>query len=120
MIWIQKICYNIIFPMFISGYTKVQYFINVPNVSAYQKSDLENLRKILVILLSANYNDVIVCGVKNGCVIVIFMIRSNLISCLMALFKSDENIFRMLKQNIFKVMIQDDVVFSKGILSHDF
>lgn len=108
------------FPAFISGYTKVQYFINVPNVSDYQKSDLENLRKTLVILLSANYNDVIVCGVKDGSVIVIFMISDYLIPCLMASFKSEEKISQLLKENIFKIMIQDDVVFTKGIFSNNF
>ena len=104
---------------FLSGYTKVQYFINVPNVDSYPKKDLENLRKTLVILLSANYNDVIVCGVKNGCVIVIFMISDSLIPCLRTLFKSEENIFQMLKEKIFKIMIHDDILFSLGMVCHN-
>ena len=118
--FIQKNIFFFNFPAFISGYTKVQYFINVPNDSDYQKSDLENLRKTLVILLSANFNDVIVCGVKDGSVIVIFMISDYLIPRLMALFKSEEKILQILKENIFKIMIQDDVVFSKGIFSNNF
>ena len=101
---------------FISDYTKVRYFINVPNLASFNKSDLEKLRMIVILLLNANYDDVIVSGVQEGSVIVIFMIKNCLISLLIGLFKSEKI---KLNQNIFKVMIQDDVVFSKGIFSNN-
>ena len=101
---------------FISDHTKVCYFINVPNLASFKKSDLEDLRTTIILLLNANYDEVIVSGVQEGSVIVIFMIKNCLISLLIGLFKSEKI---KLNQNIFKVMIQDDVVFSKGIFSNN-
>ena len=104
------------FFMLFSDHTEVKYFINVPNVASYQTSNLEDLRETLVILLFANYDDVIVSGVENGCVIVTFMMRNYLIPCLKALFKSEERIIfqKILEMKIFKVIIQDDIVYIKG------
>lgn len=101
----------------VSDHTKVQYFVNVPNVSLYSKSELEVLQDTIATLLFANYDDVIVCGVKNGCVIVIFMVRNYLIPHLKALYESQERIVfqKMLKHKIFKVMIRDDVLYKEGI-----
>ncbi|XP_078320386.1 uncharacterized protein LOC111116379 [Crassostrea virginica] len=99
-------------------HTEVKYFINVPNVASYQTSNLEDLRETLVILLFASYDDVIVSGVENGCVIVTFMMRNYLIPCLKALFKSEERIIfqKILEMKIFKVIIQDDIVYIKDRL----
>ena len=68
-------------------------------------------------LLRANFDDVIVSGVKNGSVIVTFMIRNYLVPCLKALLESEERIIcqRMLEMKIFKVVIQDDIVYIRGI-----
>lgn len=106
------------FPLFyhvVSDHTKVQYFVNVPNVSSYSKSDLEILRDTIATLLGANYDDVIVSGVKKGCVIVIFMIRNYLIPHLRTLYKAKEGIVfqEMLEYKIFKVMIRGEVLYKK-------
>ena len=100
-----------------SDHTKVQYSINLPNVSSYPKQSLEDLRTSITILLFANYDDVIVSGVKNGSVIVTFMIRNYLVPYLKALLESEERIIcqRMLEMKIFKVVIQDDIVYIRGI-----
>ncbi|XP_078320637.1 uncharacterized protein LOC111111582 isoform X2 [Crassostrea virginica] len=94
-------------------HTKVQYSINVPNVSSYPKPSLEDLRASIVMLLRAKYDDVIVSGVKNGSVIVTFMIRNYLVPCLKELLKSEESIIcqKMKEMKIFKVVIQDDIVY---------
>ena len=109
-----------LFPHVVSDHTKVQYFVNVPNVSSYSEEDLEKLQETIIILLNANYDDVIVCGIKNGCVIVTFMIRKYLITHLWALCASKEKILvqRMLHHKIFKVMIRDAVLYRKGICSY--
>ena len=108
------------FPTLFSDHIEVKYFINVPNVASYQKSDIEDLRETLIILLAANYHDVILSGVENGCVIVTFMMRNYLIPCLKALFKSEERIIfqKKLEMKIFKVIIQEDIVYNKGKFSH--
>lgn len=68
-------------------------------------------------LLRAKYDDVIVSGVKNGSVIVTFMIRNYLVPCLKELLKSEESIIcqKMKEMKIFKVVIQDDIVYIRGI-----
>ena len=104
----------------VSDHTKVQYFVNFPNVSSYSNSDLEAVQDTIATLLFAKYDDVIVCGIKNGCVIVIFMIRNYLISHLRVLFGSKEKILfqRMLKHKIVKVVVRDDVIYEGGIYIH--
>ena len=91
--------------------------VNVPNVSLYSNSELEALQDTVATLLSAKYDDVIVRGVRNGCVIVIFMVRNYLIPNLRALYESKEKylVQKMLKHKIFKVKIQDDVLYEEGI-----
>lgn len=106
-----------LFSHVVSDHTKVKYFVSVPNVSLYSESDLEELQKTIAIFLPANYDDIIVCGVKNGCVIVTFMIRKYLIPRLRALYESKEkNMFQeMSKHKVFRVMIRDEVLYKKGI-----
>nr|XP_022308755.1 uncharacterized protein LOC111114647 isoform X2 [Crassostrea virginica] len=96
-----------------TDHTKVQYFVNFPNVSSYSNSHVEAVQDTIATLLFANYDDVIVCGIKNGCVIVIFMIRNYLIPHLRVLFGSKEKILfqKMLKHRIFKVVVRDDIIY---------
>nr|XP_022306072.1 uncharacterized protein LOC111112665 isoform X3 [Crassostrea virginica] len=98
-----------------TDHTKVQYFVHFPNVSSYSNSDLEAVQDTIATLLFAKYDDVIVCGIKNGCVIAIFMIRNYLIPHLRVLFGSKEKILfqRMLKHKIFKVVVRDDVIYKR-------
>lgn len=112
--------FYIVSSRFFSDHTKVQYFVNVPNVSLYSESDLEELLSAIATILSANYDDIIVSGVRNGCVIVTFMIRKYLIPHLRALYESKErNLFqKMSKHKVFKVMIREEILYKKGICFH--
>lgn len=105
----------------ISGHTKVKYFINCPGISDYPRSELENLRRMLATLIHANYDDIVVSGVKTGCVIVTMMIRNCLIPSLKALYTSEKLTLTChwmlklsLKYKIMKVVIKDDVLYPPG------
>lgn len=105
----------------ISGHTKVKYFINCPGISDYPRSELENLRKMLATLIHANYDDIVVSGVKTGCVIVTMMIRNCLIPSLKALYTSEKLTLTChwmlklsLKYKIMKVVIKEDVLYPPG------
>lgn len=104
-----------------SGHTEVKYIINCPGVSEYRRSELEKLRLMLATLTHANYDDILVSGVKTGCVIVTMMIRNCLIPTLKALYTSEKltlTCHRMLKlslkHKIIKVMIQDEIIYPPG------
>lgn len=103
----------------VSDHTMVQYFVNVPNVSVYSNSEIEDIQDTIATLLLANFDDVIVSGVRSGCVIITFMIRNYLIPHLRALYTSKEKILfqKMREHKIFKVMIQNDVLYKEGIFS---
>lgn len=101
-----------------SDHTKVTYIINCPNVSEYNLSELEKLRSILEVFTKGQYDDIIVAGVKTGCVIVTLMIRNCLIPKLRKLYTSEKGSMTCqwmlklpLKYKIMKVMIQDDLIY---------
>lgn len=86
-------------------------------MSSYKRSELQLLRKTLVALLNAQYDDVLVRGVKEGCVIVTFMIRNCLLPSLKAFYESEKRNTTCqweLKFKIMKVMIEDRVVYMSG------
>lgn len=104
-----------------SGHTEVKYIINCPGVSEYRRSELEKLRLMLATLIHANYDDILVSGVKTGCVIVTMMIRNCLIPTLRALYTPEKltlichwMLKLSLKYEIIKVMIQDEVIYRLG------
>lgn len=99
-----------------SGHTEVKYIINCPGVSEYRRSELEKLRLMLATLIHANYDDILVSGVKTGCVIVTMMIRKCLIPTLKEkLTLTSHWMLKMsLKHKIIKVMIQDEIIYSPG------
>nr|XP_034326955.1 uncharacterized protein LOC105349046 isoform X4 [Crassostrea gigas] len=106
-----------------NGHTKVKYIINCPGVSKYPRSELEKLREMLANLIHANYDDILVSGVKTGCVIVTMMIRNCLIPKLRALYTSEKLTLTChwmlklsLKHKIMKVMIQDEVIYPPDTL----
>ena len=73
----------------------------------------------MVALLNAQYDDVLVCGVKEGCVIVTFMIRNCLLPSLKAFYESEKRNTTCqweLKFKIMKVMIEDRVVYMSGTI----
>lgn len=104
-----------------SDHTEVIYIVNCPKVSDFPRTELEKLRMMLATLIHANYDAIIVSGVKNGCVIISFMIRKCLIPKLRAFYTS-ENIrihvclwmTMTLKYNIMKVMIQNEPIYNCG------
>lgn len=103
-----------------SDHTKVIYVINCPDLSKYSRTELEKLREMVATLLSAQLDDIIVSGIKNGCVIVTFMIRNCLISKLRALYTPENRSMtcqRMfpLKFKVLKVIVQDEAIFPSGL-----
>lgn len=105
-----------------SDHTKVIYVINCPDMSKYSRTELEKLRVMLATLLNAQFDDVIVSGIKNGCVIVTFMIRNCLISKLRALYTPEKRSMTCqwmlklpLKYKVLKVIVQDETIYPSGI-----
>lgn len=85
-------------------------------------SELGKLRNILEVFTKGQYDDIIVAGVKNGCVIVTLMIRNCLIPKLRKLYTSEKRSMTCqwmlkfpLKYKILKVMIQDDLIYMSGM-----
>lgn len=112
---------------FFPDHTRVVYLINCPNMSLYERSELETLRIMLSTLIHANYDDIIVSGVKNGCVVVTFMIRNCLIPSLRTLYLPSKRSMTcqwMLKLPLHyktvKVMIEDDVIYMSGKFSFSY
>lgn len=54
-------------------------------------SELEKLRSILEVFTKGQYDDIIVAGVKTGCVIVTLLIRNCLIPKLRKLYTSEKS-----------------------------
>lgn len=105
-----------------SDHTKVKFVINCPRLPSYKRAELEKLRAMLATLLRAQYDDVLVCVVKEGCVIVTFMIRNCLIPSLKDLYSSGKQnmvcqwmLKLQFKYKIMKVVIEDDVVYMSGM-----
>lgn len=85
-------------------------------------SELEKLRSILEVFTKGQYDDIIVAGVKTGCVIVTLMIRNCLIPKLRKLYTSEKESMTCqwmlklpLKYKLMKVMIQDDLIYMSGM-----
>lgn len=81
---------------------------------------------MLASILQANYDDILVSGVKEGCVIVTFMIRNCLIPKLKAIYLSEKQNMTCqwmlklpLKFKIMKIIIQDDVLYMSGNVSNE-
>lgn len=107
----------------ILGYIKVKYFINCLGIFDYLWLEFENLWKMLVILIYVNYDDIVVFGVKMGCVIVIMMIWNCLILLLKVFYMLEKLILIcywmlkfFLKYKIMKVVIKEDVFYFFGRL----
>lgn len=105
-----------------SDHTKVIYVINCPDISSYSRTELEKLQVIVATLLKAQFDDVIVSGVKNGCVIVTFMIRNYLISKLRAFYTPEKRSMTCqmmlklpLKFKVLKVIVQDETIYPSGM-----
>lgn len=97
--------------------------MNCPDILSYSKTELKKLRGMLVIITNAQFGDILVSGVKTGCVIVTFMIRNCLIPTLRSLYKPEKLAYQWmlklpLKHKIMKVMIEDEVIYMSGMSFH--
>lgn len=106
-----------------SDHTKVKYIVNCPKMPDYKRTELEKLRVMLATLLHAHYDDILVSGVKNGCVIVTFMLRNCLVPTLKTLYTSEKismtcqwMLKLSLKYKVMKVMIKEEVIYMSDLL----
>ena len=64
-------------------------------------------------LTNANYDDIIICEIRRGSVIVSFMIKNRLIP---KLEEKQHNIAVRLEQDVMKVKIQDNIIYESGMV----
>lgn len=108
-----------------TDHKKVQYVIDCPNISSYRRSELERLRDMLSTLIQAQFDDVIVAGIEEGCVIVTFMIRKCLIQNLRSFYSDKTSTKYMayrwmmklpLRYKVVKVIIEEEIVYTGEVL----
>ena len=84
-------------------------------------NELKELRETLTYLTGAEYNDIFVSEVNNGCVEVCFMVRNHLIpklrKCYMPenIYNTRQSLSKDFRNKIIKVVIQDEVVDLSGM-----
>lgn len=105
-----------------TDHTRTKYVVNCPDILSYSKTELKKLRGMLVIITNAQFGDILVSGVKTGCVIVTFMIRNCLIPTLRSLYTPEKLAYQWmlklpLKHKIMKVMIEDEVIYMSDFLA---
>ncbi|XP_078340290.1 uncharacterized protein LOC111110476 isoform X2 [Crassostrea virginica] len=95
------------------GYTKVKYKIHCPFL---KNNELTELTETIRCLTGAEYNDIYVSEVNNGCVKVCFMVRNHLIPKLRKCYMPEninnthQILSKDLRNKIIKMVIQDEVV----------
>lgn len=97
--------------------------MNCPDIDSYSEKELKKLRAMLVNITGAQFDDILVTGVKTGCVIVTFMIRNCLIPTLRSLYTPEKLAYQWmlklpLKHKIVKVIIEDEVIYMSGMYVH--
>lgn len=67
----------------------------------------------------AKYDEIMICGIKNGSVIVSFMIKDHLIpklqSTILQKNKKELSDCLTLKHKVIKVVIRDDIIYKSGM-----
>lgn len=101
-------------------HTRTKYVLNCPDIDSYSEKELKKLRAMLVNITGAQFDDILVTGVKTGCVIVTFMIRNCLIPKLRSLYTPEKLAYQWmlnlpLKHKIVKVIIEDEVIYMSDI-----
>lgn len=105
---------------FFTDSTKVEYIFYCPNHSTYTYNELVKLLEIMKSFTSAKEGDIMVSAVKEGCIHVTLMIRTQIIPPLRSLYspkKLRETCQRMsksLQHKIIKVLIEDVAVYISG------
>lgn len=97
--------------------------MNCPDIDSYSEKELKKLRAMLVNITDAQFDDILVTGVKTGCVIVTFMIRNCLTPKLRSLYTPEKLAYQWmlnlpLKHKIVKVIIEDEVIYMSGMYVH--
>lgn len=99
------------------GYNKAQFIIHCPESSTYKNEQVEHLKTVLKHLTNAKDEDILLSGVRKGSIIVIFLIKSDIIPQIRHLFISEcHKILQRLNLNITKVLIDDEVIYTSGML----
>lgn len=101
-------------------HTRAVCVLNCPDIYSYSEKELKKLRAMLVNITDAQFDDILVTGVKTGCVIVTFMIRNCLIPKLRSLYTPEKLAYQWmlnlpLKHKIVKVIIEDEVIYMSDI-----
>jgi hypothetical protein len=106
-----------------SGVDQVEFHIECADIGAYNKGDLDSLRKSLAKILGAQPDDMILAGIRKGSIILTFMIRSTFIPNLRTIFSDRHSlknityrvmIFRRLMHRVFKVTINGKILYEPG------
>nr|XP_022302696.1 uncharacterized protein LOC111110477 isoform X3 [Crassostrea virginica] len=97
----------------IKGCTRVEYTIHCPDQSSYTQADLQKLRETVAMWTNANYDEIIICEIRRGSVIVSFMIKNRLIPKLQ---ENQHKIADSLKHSVMKVKITDTIIDESEIL----
>nr|XP_022296697.1 uncharacterized protein LOC111106341 isoform X1 [Crassostrea virginica] len=98
------------------GFIPVEYTIHCPDQN-FTEEDVTRLRETVCSLTKAKYNDIFLQKVKQGSIIVTFMIRKDLIPALRSHYqpetthKTTKHMSKVLKRKIIKVAIDDDIVY---------
>lgn len=105
-----------------TDHTRTICVLNCPDVWSYSKRELNKLKAMLVKITHAQFDDILVSGVKSGCVIVTFKIRNCLIPTLRALYTPHKMAYQWmlklpLKHKILKVMIEDELIYMSDVLT---
>jgi hypothetical protein len=111
--------------LYFAGFEKVEFHVRCTDINDYNKGELDTLHKSLATVLGTGVNpdDVILVGLREGSIILTFMIRSAFIPNLRTMLsdrRSLKNIthrvmlFRRLTHKVFKVTINGDVFYEPG------
>lgn len=105
-----------------TDHTRTICVLNCPDIWSYSDRELNKLKAMLVKITHAQFDDILVVGVKTGCVIVTFKIRNCLIPTLRALYTPHKMAYQWmlklpLKHKILKVMIEDEVIYMSDVLA---
>lgn len=105
---------------FFTDSTKVEYIFYCPNHSTYTYNELVKLLEIMKSFTGAKEGDIMVSAVKEGCIHVTLMIRTQLIPPLRSLYspknrrETCQRVSKSLQHRIIKVLIEDVAVYTSG------
>lgn len=105
---------------FFTGSSKVEYTLSFPVKLKYTYEELEGLLDILISFTDAEYADITVAEVKEGCIHVTLTIRNHLIPKLRSLYSPEnlretcQRMSKSLQHRIIKVLIEGVAIYTSG------